>query len=121
MLADHVSFEVEFIDRMYLNVWVLRLAYGGGAAGFFVGHRGHAYDAAVAAGGASHSARTALLCRSASIRSNSGLGAFRVADTSLSTYTPTTRAPIRSAIARQSASCRCTPDRCSSGSREILA
>jgi hypothetical protein len=43
VLADHVSFEVECIDRMYLNVWVPRLAYGGGAAGFFVGHRGHAY------------------------------------------------------------------------------
>ncbi len=43
VLADHVSFEVECIDRMYLNVWVPRLAYGGGAAGFFVGHRGNAY------------------------------------------------------------------------------
>jgi hypothetical protein len=43
VLADHVSFEVECIDRMYLNVWVPRLAYGGGVAGFFVGHRGHRY------------------------------------------------------------------------------
>jgi hypothetical protein len=43
VLADHVTFEVECIDRMYLNVWVPRLAYGGGAAGFFVGHRGHQY------------------------------------------------------------------------------
>ncbi|HET7325793.1 MAG TPA: hypothetical protein VFJ14_00760 [Nocardioidaceae bacterium] len=43
MLADHVTFEVECIDRMYLNVWVPRLAYGGGVAGFFVGHRGHVY------------------------------------------------------------------------------
>jgi hypothetical protein len=43
VLDEHVTFEVESIDRMYLNVWVPRLAYGGGVAGFFVGHRGHAY------------------------------------------------------------------------------
>jgi hypothetical protein len=43
VLADHVSFEVESIDRMYLNVWVPRLVYGGGVSGFFVGHRGHQY------------------------------------------------------------------------------
>jgi hypothetical protein len=43
VLDDHVSFEVECIDRMYLNVWVPQLAYGGGVAGFFVGHRGHVY------------------------------------------------------------------------------
>ena len=28
---------------MYLNVWVPRLAYGAGVAGFFVGHRGNRY------------------------------------------------------------------------------
>jgi hypothetical protein len=43
VLDDHVRFEVECIDRIYLNVWVPRLAYGGGVAGFFVGHRGHVY------------------------------------------------------------------------------
>jgi hypothetical protein len=43
VLADHVTFEVESIDRMYLNVWVPRLAYGGGVSSFFVGHRGHYY------------------------------------------------------------------------------
>ena len=43
VLADHVIFEVESIDRMYLNVWVPRLAYGGGVSGFFVAHRGHQY------------------------------------------------------------------------------
>ena len=43
VLDQHVIFEVESIDRMYLNVWVPRLAYGGGVAGFFVGHRGHQY------------------------------------------------------------------------------
>jgi hypothetical protein len=43
VLGDHVVFEVESIDRMYLNVWQPRLAYGGGVQGFFVGHRGHHY------------------------------------------------------------------------------
>jgi hypothetical protein len=43
VLSEHVTFEVECIDRMYLNVWQPRLAYGGGVAGFFTGHRGHAY------------------------------------------------------------------------------
>jgi hypothetical protein len=43
VLSDHVTFEVECIDRMYLNVWQPRLAYGGGVAGFFTGHRGHVY------------------------------------------------------------------------------
>jgi hypothetical protein len=43
VLSEHVTLEVECIDRMYLNVWVPRLAYGGGVAGFFVGHRGNAY------------------------------------------------------------------------------
>jgi len=28
---------------MYLNVWVPRLAYGGGVSGFFVGHCGRHY------------------------------------------------------------------------------
>ena len=43
VLSDHVVFEVESIDRMYLNVWQPRLAYGGGVQGFFVGHRGYHY------------------------------------------------------------------------------
>ncbi|HZD15992.1 MAG TPA: hypothetical protein VE196_12890 [Pseudonocardiaceae bacterium] len=43
VLSEHVVFEIESIDRMYLNVWVPRLAYGGGVAGFFVGHRGNKY------------------------------------------------------------------------------
>src|ERR1700716_1332539 len=43
VLTDHVVFEVESIDRMYLNVWQPRLAYGGGGQGFFVGHRSFHY------------------------------------------------------------------------------
>ena len=33
VLSGHVLFEIESIDRMYLNVWQPRLAYGGGVAG----------------------------------------------------------------------------------------
>src|SRR5712691_7729231 len=43
VLSDHVRFEVESIDRVYLNLWQPRLAYGGGVAGFFTGHRGNVY------------------------------------------------------------------------------
>jgi hypothetical protein len=43
VLDDHMVFEVESIDRMYLNVWQPRLAYGGGVQGFFVAHRGYHY------------------------------------------------------------------------------
>jgi hypothetical protein len=43
VLSRHVTFEVESIDRMYLNVYQPRLQYTAGAAGFFVGHRGFAY------------------------------------------------------------------------------
>jgi hypothetical protein len=43
VLSDHTVFEVECIDRMFLNVWLPRLAYGAGVQGFFVGHRGHHY------------------------------------------------------------------------------
>lgn len=40
VLADHVLFEVEAIDRMYLNLYQPRLMYAGGAVGFFRNHRG---------------------------------------------------------------------------------
>jgi hypothetical protein len=43
VLSRHVSFEIESIDRMYLNVYQPRLQHTGGAAGFFVGHRGFSY------------------------------------------------------------------------------
>jgi hypothetical protein len=43
VLSQHVVFEVESIDRMYLNVYQPRLTYGGGVAGFFVAHRGNRY------------------------------------------------------------------------------
>lgn len=40
ILAEHVTLEVECIDRMYLNVYVPRLQYEQGVASFFIGHRG---------------------------------------------------------------------------------
>ena len=43
VLADHVLFEVEAIDRMYLNVYQPRLQHGAGIAAFFTGHRGHRF------------------------------------------------------------------------------
>jgi len=40
ILAEHVTYELEGIDRMYLNAYVPRLQYEKGVAGFFVLHRG---------------------------------------------------------------------------------
>jgi hypothetical protein len=43
VLSKHVLFEVESIDRMYLNLYQPRLQHGAGIAAFFVGHRGHRF------------------------------------------------------------------------------
>jgi hypothetical protein len=43
VLSRHVAFEIESIDRMYLNLYQPRLQHTGGEAGFFVGHRGFTY------------------------------------------------------------------------------
>ena len=43
VLADHVTLEVEGIDRMYLNVYVPQLQREGGVASFFRFHRGHQF------------------------------------------------------------------------------
>ena len=40
VLADHVQFEVECIDRMYLNVFVPELQRTGQVAGYLMRHRG---------------------------------------------------------------------------------
>src|ERR1700759_257783 len=40
VLSGHVVFEIESIDRMYLNVWQPRLQHGAGAAAVFTSHRG---------------------------------------------------------------------------------
>jgi hypothetical protein len=47
VLSGHVVFEIESVDRMYLNVYQPRLQYGGGVSAFFVGHRGHKYASSV--------------------------------------------------------------------------
>jgi len=43
ILRQHVTLEVESIDRMYLNVYVPQLQYESGAAAFFRYHRGHKF------------------------------------------------------------------------------
>jgi hypothetical protein len=40
VLAEHVTLEIEGIDRLYLNVYVPQLQHVGGVVGFFRGHRG---------------------------------------------------------------------------------
>jgi hypothetical protein len=40
VLGEHVSFELECIDRVYCNAYVPKLAYPGGVASFFTKHRG---------------------------------------------------------------------------------
>jgi hypothetical protein len=43
VLADHVTLEVEGIDRMYLNIYVPQLQREQGVATFFRFHRGHRF------------------------------------------------------------------------------
>jgi hypothetical protein len=43
VLSRHVAFEIESIDRMYLNLYQPWLRHTAGAVGFFVGHRGFVY------------------------------------------------------------------------------
>ena len=41
VLAEHVTLEVECIDRIYLNVYQPRLQHVGGVVSFLHAHRGH--------------------------------------------------------------------------------
>ena len=43
ILNNHVTFELECIDRMYLNVYVPALQFEGGVVKFFRSHRGHPF------------------------------------------------------------------------------
>ena len=43
VLDDHVTLEVECLDRMFLNVYQPRLQHVGGVVSFFRGHRGAAF------------------------------------------------------------------------------
>src|SRR6202163_3996759 len=47
ILSEHVTLELEGIDRMYLNVFVPRLQREEGVAGFFRFHRGHRFASSV--------------------------------------------------------------------------
>ena len=47
ILSEHVTLELECIDRMYLNVYVPRLQREEGVAGFFRFHRGHRFASSV--------------------------------------------------------------------------
>ena len=40
VLDDHVTLEVECVERMYLNLYVPKLVYPAGVVGFFKYHRG---------------------------------------------------------------------------------
>src|SRR5262249_11570658 len=43
IIQDHVTFELECIDRMYLNVYVPALQCESGVVGFFRRHRGYPF------------------------------------------------------------------------------
>lgn len=43
VLAEHVSWELECIDRMYLNLYVPKLMFASGIDYFFRGHRGNLF------------------------------------------------------------------------------
>ena len=43
VLRDHVTLEIEGIDRMYLNGYVPKLQYVEGVVHFFRKHRGYAF------------------------------------------------------------------------------
>ena len=43
VLRNHVTLEVEGIDRMYLNVYVPKLQRELGVVGFLRNHRGHVF------------------------------------------------------------------------------
>jgi hypothetical protein len=47
ILGEHVTLELECIDRMYLNIYVPRLQREAGVAGFFRFHRGHRFVSSV--------------------------------------------------------------------------
>src|SRR5712692_7467483 len=43
VLSEHVTLEIEGIDRMYLNGYVPKLQYEMGVVGFFRNHQGYAF------------------------------------------------------------------------------
>ena len=49
VISEHVAFELESIDRVYLNVYIPRLQREGGVAAFFRFHHGHLFASSVKA------------------------------------------------------------------------
>jgi hypothetical protein len=47
VIRQHVTLEVEGLDRMYLNVYQPKLQHAGGVASFFRYHRGHTFASSV--------------------------------------------------------------------------
>jgi len=47
IVKEHVTLELEGIDRLYLNLYVPRLQREAGVAGFFRYHRGHRFASSV--------------------------------------------------------------------------
>jgi len=47
ILREHVTLEIECMDRMYLNVYIPQLQREGGVASFFRFHRGHPFASSV--------------------------------------------------------------------------
>ena len=43
VISEHVTLEVEGIDRLYLNIFVPKLQYESGVVSFFRNHRGHTF------------------------------------------------------------------------------
>jgi hypothetical protein len=54
ILRDHVTLEVESLDRMYLNVYVPQLQHARGVAAFFRYHRGQTFASSVLMAPISH-------------------------------------------------------------------
>lgn len=48
VLRDHVTLELEAIDRMYLNIYVPHLQTAGAVAGYLRGHRGQRFASTAA-------------------------------------------------------------------------
>lgn len=60
VLQDHVTLEVEGIDRMYLNVYVPQLQWDRGVVGFLRFHRGHQFPSSAVMAPITHAFVTAI-------------------------------------------------------------
>ena len=60
VLREHVTLEVESIDRMYLNVYIPQLQHEHGVVGFFRQHRGQTFVSSALMAPMSHAFTTAI-------------------------------------------------------------